>query len=320
MQKGTCDRAHEKPIPKKHTLILDPTEFRGGVAIWGSVAPVYSTARHSELEVGVHIHARHRSRQKKSVDLTYKLVRVKLPGSGENYIDIQERDATQFLISSVFGQKMSFITCTACGEPHLDEDLFCVSPHRKHLCHACGRDFFQKGAGIGNPLVGVEALFRGRKKRIVSPANRKLDIRQSDFPAGIELWGSNPAVLWTGTAPEECGIHFHGYTDNFAVPEQDETYDTVRIDGVDICEEQLRILMAQFNLPHLKGRMVALECPQCGKPHFDTGERAYTPHAIHECDCGGEFTAKGTVKLTVSNPLIGTLKSLEGSTSLHRRQ
>lgn len=322
VRKALCDRANEKAISKKQTLVLDPTDYKGGIAVWGAVAPVYSTACHDEPEIGVHVHARRRVRQKKFVDMTYKLVRVREPSiaAKPKYFDILERDATQFLISSVFGMQMSFIECTYCGSPHLDEDLFSVSPHRKHLCFACGRDFLQKRAGIGNPLVGVQALFEGATKpRKVVPANRNLDIRQSEFPSGIELWGSNPAILWTSKSPEECGIHFHGYTDNFVVPTVDETFDNVTIDGISIDEKQLRVLMAQQHLPHLRHRITSLACPKCEEPHFDTGELAYTPHAEHHCRCGVSFQAEGRLRLVVSNPIVAELRQLECSTKLKRR-
>ena len=170
-----CVRAREPALRPSEILTLDPSAFKGGIAVWGAVAPVYSTAAHDEPEIGVHVHARRRARQKKYIDMSCKMVRIRWPTktAAAEHIDISERDAIQFLIASVFHQRMTFIQCTHCKAPHLDEDWFSVHPHRKHLCLACGREFLQKTAGIGNPLVAVQSHFHGgAQARTVVPAKR----------------------------------------------------------------------------------------------------------------------------------------------------
>jgi hypothetical protein len=58
---------------------------------------------------------------------------------------------------------MTFVTCTYCGWPHLDKDWFSVHPHRRHLCAGCGKYFYDRVTGIGNPIIGVcDALGVGR--------------------------------------------------------------------------------------------------------------------------------------------------------------
>lgn len=318
----SCEGSNEILLQQSEILTINPIEYNGGIAVWGAVAPVYSTAMHDEPEIGVHVHARRQAKKKKHVDMTYKLVRIRAPDNfaGPDYIEVGQREAVQFLIAAVFEQTNTYIVCPRCGSPHLDEDWFSVNPHRKHLCFGCGREFLQKSAGIGNPLVGVQEQFDcGDKKREQVSANRKLDVRQADFDCGIELWGSNPAILWTSAASEECGVHFHGYTDNFAIPEIDETYDDVFIDDLEIKVDQIRLLMAQQYLSQLEGRIVSLCCPRCGVPHFDRGTNAYTPHSVHHCECGAEFNTPGRKKLVVSNPIVSTLKVLERQAPLERK-
>ena len=62
-------------------------------------------------------------------------------------------------------------------------------------------------------------------------ASEDLDIRQSDYPGGIQIWASNPAILWTAPRPEQEGIHVHLFSDRHGPPVVDETFDLVRVDG-----------------------------------------------------------------------------------------
>src|SRR5579885_2969078 len=52
-----CRYAKIPPITPDQVLELDLDAFRGGVAMWGAVAPVYDTAAIT-VEQGVHVHAR----------------------------------------------------------------------------------------------------------------------------------------------------------------------------------------------------------------------------------------------------------------------
>lgn len=317
-----CECADRPSILPSQALELHPAAYRGGVAVWGAVPPVYSTATHDEPEIGVHVHARRLPRKKKLIDFTYKLVRIYYTAANgeDKLIEVCEADAIHFLIASVFQLNLSFVEYSYCNIPHLDEGFFSVHPHKKHLCYGCGREFTVKQAGIGNPLVAVRSLFQtDGVARATAPAKRTLDIRQADFPLGIELWGSNPAILWTSPAPEEHGIHFHGYTNNFVVPTVDETFDDVIIDGAALDADQLRVFMAQLALGHLNDRIVSLTCPRCDLPHFDRERLAYTPHDLHLCDCGAEFPTPGRRKKVVSNPMVELLNSLERSSVSSRR-
>lgn len=318
-----CARSDVPEIATADILELDPRKHRGGIALWGAVPAVYSTAAHDMADSGVHAHARRSTNHSKQIDQTYKrvIVRLRAKGRPEKAVVIEEEEAIYYMVSSVFGHPMKYVECTHCHKPHLDKDWFSVHAHRKHLCSGCGRTFHDVGPGIGNPLIGVQTYCGDSQLlRKTQLAPDKLDIRQQDFPLGIELWGTNPAILWTSSKPEACGVHFHGYTSNFFAPEIDETFSKVVIDGITIDDAQLRVLMAQSALPHLVGRVLYLECPRCDAPHYDTGELAYTPHRVHVCECGKEFTAPGRMKNVIGNPMVGTLAALEAKAPLTRRK
>jgi hypothetical protein len=103
------------------------------------------------------------------------------------------------------------------------------------------------------------------------------------------------------------------------MPEVDETFSEVTIDGIKIDDAQLRVLTAQLALPHLAGRVLSLDCPRCEAPHYDIGPLAYTPHRVHICDCGHRFEAKGQLKNVIGNPMVKVLAELETKTPLRRR-
>lgn len=317
-----CSRHDEPQLEPKDILDLDPEAYGGGIALWGAVPAVYTTAAHDLDDLGVHVHARRKPRKKKLIDQTYKMVLTHLNGfdGTRRTIEVRAEDAISYMVSSIFGHSLKYIECSHCRTPHLDKEWFSVHRHTNHLCFGCGRSFRDTSPGIGNPLMALKTFCGDAQvNRRTVPANRTLDVTQASFPLGIELWGSHEAILWTSSAPEESGIHFHGYTNNFVVPNVDETFDDVTIDGVRLDNVQLRVLMAQLALPHLRSRIVSLICPKCGAPHFDVGELAYSPHVRHVCACGNEFDAKGRTKKVVSNPMLATLASLERTAARPRR-
>jgi len=231
------------------------------------------------------------------VDRTFPTVTIAL-GNSENTreITVGESEAVHYMIAQVLGVELKYIECPFCTHPHLDRGWFSVHPHTSHLCAACGRDFLEPLEGIGNPLIkvkkelGDEAILR----ETIFP-NRCLKISQHEYPFGIELWGSNQAIVWTAEKPEEQGIHVHCYARDHLIPSIDETFDSVVIDDRPIDGEQLRVLMAQRALPYLQGKVQALDCPKCGSPHFDTGKRAYEPHSLHDClDCRVSYRVPAT--------------------------
>lgn len=303
-----CRAADEPPLRAADILDLNLDKYRGGVALWGAVPAVYDTTR-LRMDRGIHVHARPSPGATKERDWTYRAVRLsgsRLPNEGAL---VHEIDAIYYMVTSVFGFPMSYVRCTHCRWPHLDKDFFSVRPHHRHLCAGCGRHFHDSVDGIGNPIVGVRQACGAREHK-TTPSREKLDIRQADHPGGIQIWGSNPAFLWTSGKAESEGIHVHAFLDGQKEPELDETYGEVIIDGVRLDPEMVRVLMAQNVMPSLNGRVRSMNCPACRRPQFDADEAAYTPTATHTCSgCAHQFSMPGRRK-TVANPLLAILAEL----------
>lgn len=305
-----CRAAGVVPIKPEEVLTLDLDKYLGGVALWGAVPAVYDTTR-MPMDRGIHVHARPEPDSPKEMDFTRRavlLVGRKLPKAG---VVVSEVDAIYYMVSTVFNFPMIFVECTHCGWPHLDKDWFSVHPHRRHLCNGCGRLFRDRVTGIGNPIIGVRDAC-GAKAHKVVPAPKKLDIKQSDFPGGIQIWGSNAAFLWTGDQPEEEGIHVHAFEkEGEEEPTRDDTFSEVTIDGITLDPVMVRVLMAQNVMPSLKGRVRSMECPSCGHPGFDSGEAAFVPAAQHTCsECGRQYQPPGRTRNVVVNPLPAILAEL----------
>jgi len=303
-----CVAAADPPISAAETLCLDPVDFPGGVALWGSVPAVYDTTSRP-IDRGIHVHARREVGGEKLIDFTYRQLRIPVAVDllSNGWSEVDEIDAINYMVSGVFGFETVPVACSHCGFAHLDRDWFAVHAHRRHQCHGCGRQFSDTVAGIGNPLSKMRSMLE-RKRRGTVVAPRTIEIQQRDFPGGLQIWGSNPAIVWTSEAPEEIGIHVHGFkADSDDMPELDDTFARVAIDGHEIDALVVRQFMAQSAMPHLEGRIVAMDCTSCGKSHFDSGELAFTPHIDHECtSCGVRFTSRTQVKKTIGNPFAAT--------------
>jgi transposase-like protein len=307
-----CVAADDPPITVEETLDLDFADYPGGVALWGSVPAVYDTTT-QPTDRGIHVHARSAKGGDKDIDKTYRRLRIPLRTDlfSDGWAEVDEIDAINYMVSGVFGFETIPVKCVYCGFPHLDRDWFAVHSHRKHQCHGCGRQFSDSAAGVGNPIAALRHMLGATptKKR---KAPESISIKQRDYPGGIQIWGSNPAILWTSPDPEMTGIHLHAFTfANQEKPEVDETYAKVTIDGVKLDPEQVRTYMAQSAMPHLEGRILHLVCPRCGSPHFEHAEHAFTPHIDHDCHtCGATFQAPGQLKKTIGNPFVGARRTL----------
>jgi len=304
-----CRNATTKPIDPKDVLTLDLDEYAGGIALWGAAPPIYDTTI-LPLERGIHVHARPEIDGDKEIDGSYAAVKIVGSTVSKGGILITEADAVHFMTSSVFGVKMKHIACSHCGHPHLDGDWFSTYPHSLHLCGACGRYFKDSHTSVGNPICGVRAAC-GVKATALKKAPERLVIRQADYPGGIQIWGSSPALLWTGETPERKGIHVHAFKTSGVPPEIDETYSAVTIDGVKLDPQMVRVLMAQRTLPSLRSRVTTLNCPDCGTAVFEDSPLAFTAQTMHECGkCGAHFGSTGRIRKTIGNPLVGILPVL----------
>ena len=306
-----CRYSHVPTPSPEQTLELALEDFPGGIAMWGSVPPVFDTTE-QEVDKGIHVHARIESGGKKSIDRTYRAVAVRGMGQdlfAENFI-VSELPAIYFMVSHVFGFETKVLVCPRCNNLHLDKDWFAVHPHKKHLCEGCGRMFSESTEGIGNPLAWLRE--RSAASHNTKPSKQSLSIKQADYSGGIQIWGSNPALVWTGERTEETGIHVHAYGgDSGGELVIDDTFRAVEIDGTNLNPLEVRYAMAQSALPHLRDRLVSLRCIACGDCHFDQNHFAFTPHKKHVCDkCGQCMSAPGRMRNTICNPVLDHLANL----------
>jgi hypothetical protein len=304
---SVCEAAY-RDTEYTDVLRLDPEQYPGGIALWGAVAPVYDTTG-GEPEAGIHVHARPNSGGRKAIDKTFEAVELQyssdLFNSGKAVIT--RETAVNYYISQFLGRKIKHLYCIHCGELHLDAGFFAVKPHRRHLCHGCGKYFRDSERGVSNPIwLMRERIDASQTRHSLVRPDRTLDIRQADYPGGIQVWASNPALVWTADRPEEEGLHVHAFDaqGRYVI---DDTFGEVRVNGELLNEEHIAHFMAQSALGYLKGKVLALHCPNCGHAHFDQGEQAFFPHVWHQCEgCGAKFHSPGRRRLCVSNPFVET--------------
>lgn len=308
-----CEGSY-RSLDSKEVIELNPNDYAGGVALWGAVKPAYDSTGLEEEE-GIHVHARNSEREcEKDIDETVDAVALEIPVNlfEKRKIYVTRETAVSAYISRAIGHQLVSLFCTYCGEPHLDSEWFAVKPHKRHLCHACGEIFVANKKSISNPLKGLREVFQDSdSSRSIVRAERSLDARVMDFPGGIQMWASNPALLWTAPRPEEEGIHFHGYAADGSTRIEDDTFDVIALDGIVISESHLRYFMAQNALAHLRGRIVNLVC-DCGEAYFDEELDAFIPHSRHQCQsCGMKLPSPTRKKKVVSNPFLSTIEKLD---------
>lgn len=304
-----CLMADRAEITKDEILILDIADFPGGIALWGAVPAVYDTTR-QPLDRGIHVHARKIAGGDKLIDASYRQVLLSDSRKKIDPVNITELDAIYYMVSTVFHFDMVHVSCTSCGYSHLDKDWFSLHPHQRHLCAGCGKYFRDDKIGIGNPLVETQSHF-GLNATSPVPAKKRLKIRQRDYPGGIQIWGSNASIFWTGDHREEYGIHVHVYEPDGVTMVEDNTFGTVEIDGLTLDAEQIRHLMAQNIIPHVQGRIVSARCGVCSAIHESVGVAAYTPAKDLSCtSCGAEVKSGSRFRSVISNPAVETLAKL----------
>lgn len=295
-------------------LDLSPAAYPGGIAMWGALPAVYNTSNAPD-EFGVHVHARMKVGGRKSIDETFDFVRVEVPGkSGDlQHFTVNGEDASRYNVATILGVRLTYLRCPSCGNVHSDEDYALVHPHSDHVCESCNFGWTTEQACVSNPVMLLKECCGDelQNRIILDPVERNVNQPQNRFPGGIQIWGSNPAIVWTSPKPEEGGLHFHAFLKQTEWPDVDETYGTVTLDGFGLDAEQVRHLMAQRALPFLNGRIASLSCPECTAPHLDSFAQAVAPHSTHHCaECGHHFPSQHDLG-EVSNPVIASLAQLE---------
>ena len=311
-----CQKYDQPRISEEDKFRLNPKDWDGGVGIWGALDPVYNTSTLEGHHPGIHLHARALEDGEKQIDYTFKEIEIKTQDEDlfeeDKYIKLDTEIAHAYTASMVFGKELKYLLCTHCGKPHIDADYFSVTYHKKHMCTYCGREFRDVEPGISNPVVEIQRIFHSSmKERTIELVERTLNINQKDYPGGIQIWGSNPAIIWTAKRSEEAGIHVHVYNNAGDEALQDDTYGKVIIDGIELNGAEIRYLMVQQSLSHLIGKIKAFNCPECNNPHCDKGDYGIRPHEHHLCEfCNNEFT---TAVKCVGNPIIEKLQQLKNN-------
>jgi hypothetical protein len=296
------------------SLDLDPTQYPGGVGIWGALPAIYDTTSFV-IEHGVHVHARRAPKRMKEIDASYGEVRVIV---GASSTTITEASATPYVAGAVLGLPLRNVSCPGCSAIHLDTERFAVHPHQRHLCQQCGLEFLEADRSIGNPIIiAKQELGDVVLSRPTTPGLRgPLRIKQSapHFSGGILIWASNPAILWTAQRNEAEGIHVHAFKAGTPDPAVDDTYQCVEIDGISIIPAMARVFMVQQSLPFLSGAVQSLNCTKCGAEHFDdVVPFAVEPHRNHPCVVCG-FVLVTSVPM-ISNPIVNVLHRLYAGAS-----
>ncbi|MGW9760222.1 hypothetical protein BCO37747_04004 [Burkholderia contaminans] len=89
------------------------------------------------------MHARRAYGDAKEIDQTYRKLRLRLAADliSDEWTEVDEVDAINYMVSSVFDFATRPVFCTHCSFAHSDRDWFAVHPHRRHQCHGCGFQF-----------------------------------------------------------------------------------------------------------------------------------------------------------------------------------
>ena len=279
----------------------------GSVAIWGAVSPVYDTTAQL-VEEGVHVHARRQIGAEKEIDGNFGRAIIKNWEQDKKPLTIATNEAIYFMVAKVFGIKIECVRCPACDYPHLDKGWYSVNPHHEHLCAKCKRGFFEFEPAVSNPLAEIKVPSDALVPR--PPPVQPLKCKQEDYPGGIQVWGTNPAIFWRNQKRGNTGIHVHAF-DGGGDIDFNETVPSLAIDDIALDEDMVRIHMAQSVVPHLRRRVSYIVCPKCETDHFDRGALARAPHKVHICNhCHYKFE-HGDRSSSIGNPLVNTIARLK---------
>jgi len=283
-------------------LLLNTEDYTGGIAIWGALPPVFDTKK-NPLDRGVHVHARDGETRKKVIDATYCLVEVQ---HRDLSFIIEEDMAVMFSLASIFNSRINTIVCSNCNHYILSKDFFALIPHHEHICHHCGSLVFSDIACVSNPIITIkEHLNDGNIQRPVTIPKRSIHIEPHLYSGGVEIWGSNPSILWTAERLEESAIHVHAYNETHDRV-IDNTYGQVYLGGKLLDIVMIRYLQIQYQFSEIRHRLTCINCPFCQHAQFDQGVYAVLPRQSRICQmCRLVFT---TATPFISNPVIEIIK------------
>ncbi len=272
------------------------------IGIWGFLKPIFDTTNINNVDCGVHLHLRRKDNEEKIIDDTFDKLIIK---NGEEYIGAIECDkAKAYTLTKTAGFSVDKIYCKHCGAIHTDTNYLAVYPHKKHLCFNCGREFFNKKRNISNEIIEIVEKIEKYHTRKYIKSKKKSNINLKDFKGGIKIWASNPAILWTLQRAEEEGIHIHCY-DKDGKKLIDDTFGEVYINGVRLDYLEVRLYMAQVNIPQINKKIISAKCKRCNTPLFSKKEKAFIPSTkfiCQKCNYENKFKRK-----YIFNPIVDKL-------------
>ncbi|MDZ7969704.1 MAG: hypothetical protein RM368_32975 [Nostoc sp. DedSLP03] len=233
----------------KKPLVLNPSDYAGGVGIWAALPTAINTTDEPDTtEVQIHVHARPDLDGQKSIDRNYPVVVITAPepslplfSTGTvKRVAIAPPYALAYLEAVVKRLPLDTLYCHNCQHPHLDLGDFALNPHKKHFCGNCGVDSnWSSRPIISSPIYELAANLSKNTEFINS--ERTLDLSQYQG-CQFKLWASTPAILWTSEMPQEAGIHVHIYQNGSKIV--DNTFGQVLgTDGTPLDREQLLLDM-----------------------------------------------------------------------------
>jgi|SRR5579885_1747324 hypothetical protein len=283
-------------------LLLNVNDYPGGVAIWGALPAVFDTSCEG-FDHGVHVHARLEMTSKKSIDATYQVVETIC---ANDVFKIDETAAVHFSMASIFTNPIISLDCAKCSRPITSLGFAAVLPAYEHPCQYCGHVNATPIACVINPIMALkERLGDASVQRPAVVPDRMINIELADYPGGVQIWGSNPSILWTAHRLEESAIHVHAYNHE-GKRVVDNTFGRVTLAGQELDIDMIRVLQIQQALPGLLAQITTVYCPECGISQFDQGQQAVIAHTDRTClQCHCDFTQPPVI----SNPVWQQLKS-----------
>lgn len=296
-------------------LLLDPQEYPAGIAIWGGVEPIFMTAHRPNEEAGIHIHARKLPVAEKDIDQSFDEVTFRDCTWGRD-IQIDQDAAVGFMISQILGVNMRHVICINCASDIFLGRQFAAYPSTSHTCPSCSTVNTTVEEAVANPLITLRERYSSRIEPAVISPNRPLSLSWDKFPGGIDIWGSNQAIIWNAQKPEEEGLHVHWYASDGTML-RDDTFDSVTLGAIKVDVKAARLWMAQREVHRLRAATRSITCKECGNQVCDEGIQARVPSTTHRCATCAHI-AQSTSPI-IANPMPATVKLLMDSWKLAQK-
>lgn len=221
--------------------VVDPmvvnVNEHASIGIWCSMPPALASNAIAPRRPKIHVHVRKVEDEPKVIDqdfaaisLLYNKSLALFSNDEITRVNITPPAAFDFMRALEDQREMTCIACGKCGFPHLDLGDFALKPHRKHFCGNCGYDStWSKGAIVSTPLKPLSDEMSKNNQFEWSDSKLDMDGEYAGLP--FQIWASTPAVLWTGSLPQQKGIHVHIFDPVKKERVVDETFGEVTLNG-----------------------------------------------------------------------------------------